>query len=128
MESFLLVMQVIALLAVMILCIYLVIILVRIRNFLTVVEIDIKELTSKAIPVFNNLEIITDKVKNITENVEGQIELIKSSVNSIKEIADNVVTFERKVQEQVEEPVLEFIGTASAVIKGIRTFIARLRA
>lgn len=120
-------MQVIALLAVTILCIYLVIILSRFRDFLTSVEVGIKELTSKAIPVFSNLEVITDKIKNMTENIEGQIELIKSSIDSVKEIADNIVSFERRVQKQVEEPVLEFIGTASAVIKGIRTFITRLR-
>ncbi|MDI6767086.1 MAG: hypothetical protein QME52_09720 [Bacteroidota bacterium] len=128
MEGFLLVMQVIALSAVTVLCVYLVIILSRFRNFLTLLETNIKELTAKAIPVFSNLEFITDKIKNMSENIEGQIELIKNSVNSVKEITDNIVSFERRVQEQVEEPVLEFIGTVSAIIKGIRTFITRLRA
>lgn len=128
MEGFLLIMQVTALFAVTILCVYLVIILSRVRNFLIVVENEIKGLTAKVIPVFSNLEIITDKIKNMTENIEGQIELIKSSITSIKEIADNVVNFERKVQEQVEEPIMEFIGTISAIVKGIRTFFTRLRA
>lgn len=128
MEALLLVMQIITLVALTILCVYLINVLVRVRNILTVVEIDIKELTAKAIPVFTNLEVITDKIKNVTENIDEQVEMVKSSILSIKEIADNVVNLERKVQERIEEPVLETVGTLAAVINGVRTFIARLRA
>ncbi|MBI4811438.1 MAG: hypothetical protein HY800_08395 [Ignavibacteriales bacterium] len=128
MEALLLVMQIITIVALTILCVYLINVLVRVRNILTVVEIDIKELTAKAIPVFTNLEVITDKIKNVTENIDEQVEMVKSSILSIKEIADNVVNLERKVQERIEEPVLETVGTLAAVINGVRTFIARLRA
>jgi len=128
MESLLVVMQIITLLALTVLCIYIIIVLIRLRNTLTLVENDIRELTSKAIPVFTNLEVITDKIKNVTDNIEEQVELTKSSIRSIKEIADNVVTLERKVQEKIEEPILEAVGTIAAVVNGVRAFIARLRA
>ena len=128
MESLLVVMQIITLLALTVLCIYIIIVLIRLRNTLTLVENDIRELTSKAIPVFNNLEVITDKIKNVTDNIEEQVELTKSSIRSIKEIADNIVTLERKVQEKIEEPILEAVGTIAAVVNGVRAFIARLRA
>jgi len=128
MEGFLLVMQIVALAALTIVCVYLVGVLGRVRSILAIVENDIRELTAKALPVFSNLEVITEKIKNVSENIEEQIDLVKSSINSIKEIADNVVNFERKVQERIEEPVLETVGTVAAVIKGFRTFMARLRA
>ncbi len=128
MESLLVVMQIITLVALTILCIYIIIVLIRVRNTLTLVENDIRELTSKAIPVFSNLEVITHKVKNITENIEEQVELTKNSIRSIKEIADNVVTLERKVQEKIEEPILEAVGTIAAVVNGVRAFFARLKA
>ncbi len=120
--------EIIALGALSVLCIYLITVIARIRNILTVVEQDFRELTSKAVPVFENLEVITDKVKSITENIDEQVEIVRHSIDSIREVADNVVEFERKVQAQLEEPVMETIGTIAAVIKGVRTFMARLRA
>ncbi len=128
MEGLLLVMQIVALAALTVLCVYLITVLIRVRNILTIVEHDIKELTAKALPVFSNLEVITEKIKTVTENIDEQVDLVKSSINSIKEIIDNLVNFEQKVQEQIEEPVLETVGTMVAVFKGVRTFIARLRA
>lgn len=128
MEGLLLVMQIVALAVLTVLCVYLITVLIRVRNILTIVEHDIKELTAKALPVFSNLEVITEKIKTVTENIDEQVDLVKSSINSIKEIIDNLVNFEQKVQEQIEEPVLETVGTLAAVFKGVRTFIARLRA
>jgi uncharacterized protein YoxC len=127
MEEFLIVMQIVALTALTILCVYLITVLVRVRNILTIIEHDIKELTAKAIPVFNNLEVITEKIKSVVENIDDQVELVKSSIHSVKEIIDNIVNFEQKVQQQIEEPVLETVGTFAAVFKGVRMFVARLR-
>jgi len=128
MEGLLLVMQIVALAALTILCVYLITVIVRVRNILTIVEHDIKELTAKALPVFSNLEIITEKIKTVTDNIDEQVDLVKNSISAIKEIIDNIVNFEQKVQEKIEEPVLESVGTLLAVFKGVRTFIARLRA
>jgi len=120
--------EIIALAALSILCVYLITVLVRVRSILTFFEQDVRELTSKAIPVFENLEIITDKVKAITENIDEQVEVVKHSILSIKEVADNIVEFERRAQERFEEPVMETIGTIAAILKGVRTFVARMRA
>jgi uncharacterized protein YoxC len=120
--------EIIALGALSVLCIYLITVIARIRNILTVVEQDFRELTSKAVPVFENLEIITDKVKSITENIDEQVEVVRRSIDSIREVADNVVEFERKIQAELEEPVMETIGTIAAIFKGVRTFMARMRA
>ena len=120
--------EIVALGALSVLCVYLITVIARVRNILTVVEQDFRELTSKALPVFENLEVITDKVKNITENIDEQVEVVRRSIDSIREVADNVVEFERKVQDKLEEPVLETVGTIAAILKGVRTFVARLRA
>ena len=127
-QPVLVIFEIVALAALSVLCVYLITVIVRIRNILNVVEQDVRELTSKALPVFENLEVITDKVKNITESIDEQVEVIRHSINSIREVADNVVEFERRVQERFEEPVLETIGTIAAIFKGVRTFVTRLRA
>ncbi len=124
----LLIMEIISLAALTVLCVYLITVLVRVRNILSVVERDVRDLTAKAVPVFENLEVITEKIKNVTESIDEQVEMVKSSIHSIKEIADNVITMERRIQERIEEPVLDAVGTFAAVFKGVRSFVARLRA
>jgi len=127
-QFMLVVFEIIALAALSAVCVYLITVLVRVRNILTVVEQDVRELTSKALPVFENLEIITEKVKNIAESIDEQVEVVRHSIDSMREVADNVVDFERRVQERLEEPVMETIGTIAAIFKGVRTFMARMRA
>ena len=122
------IMGIIALAAVSALCVYLITLIVQIRSTLTVVEQDIRELSARAIPVFENLEVITEKIKNVTENIDEQVDIVKHSIGSIKEMADNILDFERRIQERIEEPVLETVGTVAALFKGVRTFVARLRA
>lgn len=127
MESTLIIVQIVALLCLSALSVYLIVVLVRVREILSSVESDVKELSSKAIPVFANLEVITDKVKNVTMNIDEQVEGVRESIQSMKEIADNMVTFERRIQERVEEPVLEAVSFLAAAVKGVRTFIERVR-
>ncbi len=119
---------VIALAAFAALCIYLIVVLSRVRSILEVVEREFKEISQKAMPVIENLEVITDKVKNVTETVDEQVETIKSSINAIKGIADSIVDFEQRIQSRIEEPVMETVGTFAAIFKGVRTFFARVRA
>lgn len=127
MESFLVVMQIIALACLSVLSLYLLVVLVRVRSVLSNVEKDLKELSSKAIPVFENLEVITEKMKYIASSIDEQVEMVKTSISSIKEVADNVLSFERRIQARLEEPVLETVSFLAAILKGVRTFFERVR-
>lgn len=128
MESFILVVQVLTNLAVLTLCVFLVIFLRKLGGTLDSLEKNAREFSARALPIMDNLEVITDKARNIADNVDDQIELVKESINAVREIADDVVAFERKVQARIEEPVLETIGTIAAVLKGVRAFFVRLKA
>jgi uncharacterized protein YoxC len=128
MDSLLVVVEIIALASVAALCIFLFFVMVRVRSLLIVIEKDLKEFSAKAMPVIENLEVITDRVKTISENIDEQVEVLKGAVNSFKDIAENIVDFERRVQDRIEEPVLETVSTFAAIFKGVRTFVTRLRA
>jgi uncharacterized protein YoxC len=128
MEDFAVVVQMLSNLAIIALCIFLITFVVRLRTILQTIETDVREMSNKALPIMDNLEVITDKVRNVSENIDDQVELVKDSINSVREIADNVVDLERRIQTRIEEPVLETIGTIAAVLKGVRTFFVRLRA
>ena len=56
-----------------------------------------------------------------------QVTAVRESIGSIKMIADNVVDLERRVQERIEGPILETVGFVSAVFRGVRTFLDRVR-
>ena len=129
MESILLIIaQILALLCVSGACIYLIIVLLRVRDVLTSFEKDMKEMTARALPVLENMEHITSRVRSITDNVDDQVQVIRESLGSVKEIADNIVALERKVQERVEGPILDTLGFVAALLKGVRTFVDRVRA
>jgi uncharacterized protein YoxC len=128
MEGFAAVVEVLANLSVIALCAFLVAFLVRLKGTLQAMEKDVRDLTTRAMPILDNVEVITDKVRNIADNIDDQVELVKDSISSIREIANNVVDLERRIQERIEEPVLETVGTIAAVLKGVRAFFVRLRA
>jgi uncharacterized protein YoxC len=127
-ETFLLVAQFVLYICLSVLCIYLIVVLLRVRDILTNVERDLKEMTSRALPVLENMEFITSRVKSIADNVDDQVMIVRESIVSIKDIADNVVALERKVQDRVEGPILDTVAFVAAIFKGFRTFVDRVRA
>ena len=109
------------------LAIYLVIVLAKVKTLLVQIESDVKNVSARVIPVLVNMEVITSKLRSITANFDDQMTIVTSSVQSIKEIADSIVEFERRVQDRIEAPVLEVAGMLGSVVRGIAAFINRLR-
>ena len=127
MEPVLVIALILALLCLSALCIYLIVVLVRVRDTLDNVEKDFKEMTSRALPILENLEYITARVKSITENIDDQVMVVRESISSVKQIADNIVAMERKVQDRIEGPILDAVSFVASVFNGVRTFFDRLR-
>ncbi len=128
METVLLVAQIVALVAVAAVCVFLIVVLVRVKEVLTNIERDIKGVTERTMPVLENIDYISARLKSITDNIDDQVLMVRESVGSIREIADNVVALERKVQAQIEGPILDTVAFIAAIVKGFRTFTQRLRA
>ena len=127
MQEILIITQVVALLCLSALSVYVIVVLLRVRDILNNVEKDFKEMTTRAIPILENLEFITSRVKGITENIDDQVVSVKESLGTIRQMAMNVVELERRVQERVEGPVLEGVAVAAALVKGVRIFLERVR-
>ncbi len=109
------------------LAIYLVIVLAKVKTLLVQIGSDVKNVSARVIPVLENMEVITSKLRSITANFDDQMTIVTSSVQSIREIADSIVEFERRVQDRIEAPVLEVAGLLGSVVRGIAAFINRLR-
>ena len=128
MELVLIVAQIIALLCLSALCVYMIVVLLRVRDILSNMEKDVRDITSRALPVLDNMEYITARVKGITDSIDDQVMAVRDSIASVKQVAENVVEMERKVQERIEGPIIETVALVSAVFKGLRTFFDRVRA
>jgi uncharacterized protein YoxC len=127
-DPILVVVEIVALLCLSAACIYLILVLIRLKDMLLGMDKDLKEITSRVLPVLDNMEFITARVKSITENIDDQVSVVRDSIGSVKEIADNIVALELKVQERIEGPILDSIAFVAALIKGVRTFFDRVRA
>ena len=127
MNNLLMIAQIILVLSLAALALYLVVVLTKVKTLLGQIEADVKAVSARLIPVLENMEVITSKLRSITANFDDQMTIVKSSVQSVKEIADNIVDFERRVQERIEAPVLEVAGLLGSVVRGIAAFIHRLR-
>lgn len=127
MNTFLMMAQIILVLSLTALAVYLVVVLTKVKSMISQIETDVKEVSVRVIPVLENMEVITSKLRSITANVDDQMSIVRSSVQSLKEIADNVLEFERQVQDRVEAPVLEVAGIIGSLVRGVAAFINRLR-
>ena len=127
MADALVIVEFIAFLSVAALCIYLIVLFVRVRVLVMNMERDLKEISARAIPVLSNLEFITDRFRNVAQQVEDQIDAVSGSLQAIKSAADDVLMLERKVQQRIEEPVVEAASFLAAFYRGLRTFFDRMK-
>ena len=122
MENYIQIAQIILLLSLAVLAFYLVVVLSKFKDVIISFSKDFNLITSKAIPVLENLEVVTTKVKTITENIDEQLLVLKSSVETIKSITENIASFEKKIQDEIESPVMEVVGLVVGLIKKISGF------
>ena len=120
-------MKIVALLCVSVLSVYLMVVLIRLQKIFSDIQRDINSLTSKMIPVFTNLEAITSKMRAITDGMKEEFEMVRYSVRALRDMVENIVDFERQVQNMIEEPIMESVTTFTAVAKGVKTFFQYLR-
>jgi len=126
-EPVLVIALIVALVCLSALCVYMILFLLRVREILTGIEKDFKEMSARALPVLDNMEYITSRVKSIADNIDDQVMIVRESIGSVKEIADNIVALEQKVQERIEGPILDTVAFVAALFKGVRTFVDRVR-
>jgi len=125
-ENFLTIAQIIVLLMLSGVAIYAIMVLVKLRDLLGTIDSNLKEVATRTIPTLENLEVITKKIRVIVENFDEQIAMLKSSVETLKGVADNVAAFERRVQDAIESPIMEVMNSLGGVIRGFTSFFNRI--
>jgi uncharacterized protein YoxC len=126
MELILVLLEMVALAAASALCIYLIVVLRRVRVLLAAVEQDLHQVKTRALPVLDNLQVITEKVRSITESIGDQVETMRESLGSLRKIVENVLSFEERVQAEIEEPVLETVAKVADIFKAVTSLLERI--
>jgi len=127
-ESLRYVVETVALLSASALCIYLIIVLARLKDVLILIQKDLSEIGAKAKPVFENLEVITEKLKSVSGKIDDQVGLVKGSLESVKYAADNIVSFEQRIQESLEEPIVRLSNMVAAFVNRIASYFGGAKA
>ncbi len=125
MENFLTIAQIIVLLLLSGVAIYAIVVLAKLRDLIGTIDTNLKHVAIRIIPTLENLEVITKKIRVIVENFDEQIAMLKSSVETLKGVADNVAAFERRVQDAIESPIMEVMNSLGGVIRGFTSFFNR---
>lgn len=81
---------------------------------------DIKPKISDSIDKINSL---TENVNKIAINVNDKVDVLGTVVDNVKDTAESILAFERKIQSTIEPPVMETLNTVTAVSVGVKTFI-----
>jgi hypothetical protein len=119
-ETVLQIVQVIALISLTALCVYLIVILSRLRR-------DLSDFAQRSKPVLENLAFITEKLKSTAQKIDDHVDIVKSSLTSLKNVADNVLVLEERVQQRLEEPILQVASIIGAIVSSLGVFFERFR-
>jgi len=119
-ETVLQLVQVIALLSLTVLCIYLIVTLSRLRR-------DLADFAQRSKPVLENLAFITEKLRSTAEKIDDHVDIVKSSLTSFKNVADNVFLLEQRVQQRIEEPIIQVASIIGTIVSSVGIFFDRFR-
>ena len=117
--------QILALLSVSALCLYLIVVLVRLKETLTAVQRDLSDITVRAKPVLENLSVITESLKSVSAKVDEQVGIVGESLESLRGAAADVVSFQRRMQETLEAPIVRVGVVFGAIMDRLAAFFQR---
>ncbi len=127
MATFFLIVASIALLAVAVASIYSIVLMKDARGVLNQLESSVKEISDNSRPLLENSGVISGKVREIAESVDGEVISVKGAVDSLVAAVDEIVDLEIRVKSKIVGPVMDTAGYIAAVTKGIRTFLRVLK-
>lgn len=120
METVLPYVQAVALISLTALCCYLIVALSGLRR-------DLAEFVQRSKPVLDNLAFITERLKSTAQKLDDHVDIVKSSLMSLKGVADNVLMLEERVQQKLEEPILQVASILGAIVSSVGSLFERFR-
>jgi uncharacterized protein YoxC len=122
-DEFIKIAQATALLSVSALCIYLIVVLVRLNSLLASLQRDLADLAQALKPVLNNIATITERIRDISSKLNEQVEMIYDVFSAARRIVENVVKFEERVQQRLEEPFFRVASMFGGIVSRVLSMV-----
>jgi uncharacterized protein YoxC len=107
------------------LCIYLIVVLVRLNALLQVLQRELVDLNKNLKPILENINAITDKLRLIAIKVDEQVNMVQGVFVAFKRITENVTRLEERFQYLLEEPLMRVSALFSNVINRVVSMFGR---
>jgi uncharacterized protein YoxC len=107
------------------LCIYLIVVLVRFKAFLQILQIELIDLNKNLKPILENLNAVTDKLRLITTKVEDQVDIIHGVFLAFRRITENITRLEEHFQQRLEEPLMRVGALFGNIINRVVSLFMR---
>ena len=125
METLIQLTKILALSSASALCIYLIVVLVRLNALLQVLQRELVDLNKNLKPILENINAITDKLRLIAIKVDEQVNMVQGVFVAFKRITENVTRFEERFQYLLEEPLMRVSALFSNVINRVVSMFGR---
>lgn len=89
-------------------------------------EQKVDQLTTKAEPLIDNSLAISNDIKEISGTLKVQAVKVEGIVDSVKKTTDSIIEFEQNVQKEVETNVYDTFNMIAAISRGVKTFLSVL--
>ncbi|MGA3288361.1 MAG: DUF948 domain-containing protein [Bacteroidota bacterium] len=106
-------------------CIYLIVVLVRFKAFLQVLQIELIDLNKNLKPILENLNAVTDKLRLIATKVEDQVDIIHGVFLAFRRVTENITRLEEHFQQRLEEPLMRVGALFGNIINRIVSLFMR---
>ena len=117
----------VALLAVAAASIYSIVLMKDAKHVLNQLESSVREISEKSGPLLENTGVITGKIREIAESVDGEVTNVKVALDSLVDAVQSIVDLEQKVKSKIEDPILDAAGFVAGITKGIKAFLRVLK-
>ena len=94
----------------------------RMEQSLRNVEREVHTMTVRTLPVLENMEAITTKIRSVTDNIDEQMNLVRNTFGAVRRSLEDIVDFKQRIQHKLEEPAMETASFLSGILKGVKTF------
>ena len=99
----------------------------RMEKSLHNIDNHVSSLVEEIRPVVENMNAITSKIKTITDDLDDQVSVVRDSVEALRGTVDDVVRFKQRIQNRIEEPMMDTVSFFAAIVKGVKTFIDKMK-
>ncbi len=74
------------------------------------------------VPLAHEFTVISHQAKGILESIHRQVEDMEEGISAFKNTAVGLRGLQARIQERIENPLLQLAALAGAVSQGLRTF------